>query len=135
MANPVLYESQSTTFGTADFLVSFVSGATGALPTTPAGFEVYPQFIKSIARTGAGVYLITLNQPVLSITQWNIGVLQASFASTSACDGYISIDASSVAAAPTLTITFFNRTGTVQPTDPAAGDKVRIYIGFRYKRA
>lgn len=132
MSNPVFYESSTTTFGTSDFLLAFTVGATGAVPTTNAGYTVYPQFIKSVVRTGVGVYLITLNQPVLLLTQWNISNIQASFSTSGACDGYISADASNTTT-PTIQVSYFNKAATA--TEAAVGDSLRIYIGFRWKKA
>ena len=131
MSNPVFYESSTTTFGTSDFLLAFTVGATGAVPTTNAGYTVFPQFIKSVVRSGVGVYTITLNQPVLLLTQWNISNIQAAFSTSGACDGYITADNSN-STTPTIQVSYFNKAATA--TEAAVGDSLRIYIGFRWKK-
>jgi hypothetical protein len=136
MSNPVTYVPVSGTFGTSDLLVGFTAGASGALPSTNAGYTFFGgPLVRSITKggVGSGFYTINLTQPVLNITQWNIGCLQLSFGAGGACDGYITTDNSSNAAAPAITVQFNTKAGVA--VDPSAGDKVRIYIGFQFKKA
>ena len=134
MSNPVTYVPVSGTFGTSDLLVGFTSGASGALPSANSGYTFFGgPLVRSITKGATGFYTINLTQPVLNITQWNIGCIQATFAAGGACDGYITTDNSGNAAAPAITVQFNTKAGVA--VDPSAGDKVRIYVGFQFKRA
>lgn len=95
-------------------------GATGA-PTIASGTGMG---IKSITRSSAGTYVITLSQPFAAL----LGV-RSTFVDTSAAPAapsvYVSSNAVATRSAPALTVVF-NAAGT--PTDPASGESALIEI-------
>jgi hypothetical protein len=134
MSNPATYEGTTSIFGATDLIVSWTSTGASAVPTTPAGYTIYNQNVKSVTRTGAGQYVIAFNQPFLNLLQWNIGVVQATFDTTKAYYGVITVDNCSNAASPSVTVQFLNNAGATTQEN-LAGDKLYLYMGFRYKKA
>lgn len=104
--------------------LEYTSGASGAIPTTLKRSNG----IASVVRTGAGVVVLTLNNPAQDFMDFVAFVEQATPSNTGACHVTV-VD--SVASSPgTVTITF-RKNSDYSVQDTASGDVV--YVSFSVK--
>lgn len=117
-------------YARSEFLRSFIAdarvlalsvsfGSSGA-PTIVSGTGMG---IKSVARSSAGRYVITLQDAYKGLIRMSHSFVSASAPASPSM--YIAAEAVSSASAPTITVVF-NTAGTA--TDPASGEKVLLEI-------
>ncbi len=102
-----------------DLFVKFVSGASGAVPTTWGTLGG----IQTITKTGTGAYTVQFNQSYYQCVQFVGSVQQASYSASGACTVAINADASEAANG---TVKFTTLTAAGAAVDMSAGDILRV---------
>ncbi len=121
--NPGLYPSGNSMVPNREMVqVKWVSGATGAVPSTILGFKFH-QGIKSVTRSTTGTFRITFQAACAAYIGMTIAeVNQASYANTGACSVYVLSNQSEVVANHYIDIITTNAAGTI--VDPTTNDVV-----------
>ena len=119
---------QSNVDGVQQLHLGWVSGATGAVPTSfPSGFINVPLEVKSVTRTGTGAFTILWTGPWYAAMVKFVGsVLQATYANTGACSVYVVEDHSTNTTTPEVKILVTNAAGTA--VDPTTSDIVTLTL-------
>jgi len=136
MANPRENPTYDTSIGKVNTSFAFTAGTSGALPTAASSYRgdiSQINFAKAVKPTGTGLYDFFLNEPWLTLVNWNIKVIQASFATTGACVGEVTVDNVSTARPNSkVRITFYD--ASMAAVDLATGDIVRVTLNLQYKK-
>lgn len=107
--------------GIERYHIEYTSGAVGAIPTTPKRMRG----LKSIARTGVGVVVFTLNNPGVDFVDFVGFVEQATPAAGGAC--FVTVVDGVSANPPIVTVTF--RTNAMVAVDTLNNDVVYVSFG------
>lgn len=130
MANTgAYYPGPNTSHSGWNFLtLLWTSGATGAVPTGyPGSFTRSTPEVKSVTRTGTGAFTFALGAawagPMFAIFPY---LLQATFASSGACEMVLIEDHSNNVTTPEVKVLITNAAGAA--ADPASGDIIGVTL-------
>lgn len=107
--------------GILRYHIEYTSGAAGAIP---ASFK-RSKGITSIVRSGAGIFVITLNQPAVDFVDWVAFNEQAAPAATGACHATV-VDG--ISSSPAILTVTWRKNSDYLAVDPSNGDV--IYYSF-----
>jgi hypothetical protein len=82
MANRTFFQdSGSLDKGLRHLYVEFVAGTSGAVPTTRTGY-LHTNGIKNVTLASTGKYKVHLQDPYLSLADWDVNIEQVTYANT-----------------------------------------------------